>query len=226
MKPGSAAIEKRKLPALESQWGNSAGVTVVPPVRGHTPEDRGTAEAERDRGGDHRRGETAARFRIAVEYQREARRLRRALADADPESREGEQREPLRGGRQPRRQRPECQRDREQPRSHPAIRQSPERQREQGVEEREHRAVQQAHLGIADVEIVLDPRRQDGKDVAIEQADGVGERHQCEGIAGRVREARAAHSLNQRSALVCISFFLVASGMSRLSWVRTSSAWN
>ena len=73
---------------------------------------------------------------------------------------------------------------------------------------------------------MLDARREDRKDVAIEEADRVGERDQRERVTGGACERRAAHNLNQRSALVCISFFFVASGMSSVSWVRTSSAWN
>ena len=223
---GSRGQQEGKLPSLEPERRCAAGVQVVPPVSGHTAKHRGAAEAQGDRGSDHRRGKAALRLGVAVEHQREPGRLRGALADADAEARQGEQRKALRGPRQCRRQRPECQRDRQQSRSHPAVRQASQRQREQGVEEREHRAIQQSHLRIADVQVVLDPRGEDRKDVAVEQADRIRERDQGERVAGRVDERRAAHSLNQRSALVCISFFFADSGMSSVSWVRTSSAWN
>ena len=49
---------------------------------------------------------------------------------------------------------------------------------------------------------------------------------QCERIPGTGQGAAGAclHNANTRSALVCISFFLVVSGMSSRSCARTSSA--
>ena len=216
-KTGECRHEKCELPALQPERCRATGMQVVPPVRGYAAEDRRAPEAERDGSRDHRRSKAAARLGIVVEGERDARRLCGAFADTDPEARQGEQPKAMRCGGERGRDRPECDRDAEQPRPYPAVGEPPEWQREQRVEERKHRAVQQPHFGITDADVVLDAGTEDREDVAIEQAHRVGERDQRQRIAGRVWEARAAHRANQRSALVCISFFLVASGMSRSS---------
>ena len=154
----------------------------VPPVRGDAAEDQRPAEAERDGRGHDRHDEAAPVLGPEVIDQRGAGRLRRRLADADAEARQGEHGEArgktgkAGGGG------PEQQADRQQARAHPAVGEAADRKREQRVEQREDGAVEQAHLGIADGEILLDGRREDREDLAVEQAHRVGQRDEDQRI--------------------------------------------
>ena len=60
----------------------------------------------------------------------------------------------------------------------------PKRQREDRVEEGEDGAVEQPHLGVADLEIGLDARHQDGEDLAVDHRHGLGQDDQHQGDPG------------------------------------------
>jgi hypothetical protein len=227
--------DQRELPAMQQDRRAARFGQPVPPVSRDPAERERPADAERDRRGEHRHDETAPVFGPVIIDQAGARGLARRLADADAEPRRREHAEAVRQPAKRGRGRPEQQRDRQQPRADPAIGQPPERQREQSVEQRKNGAEQQAHLGIADVQVGLDRGREDGENLPVEQAHRLSQRdepkrvaralrHQSRRRPGRDGDSWIAHSLNTRSALVCISFFLVASLMSSRSWVRTSSA--
>ena len=64
--------------------------------------------------------------------------------------------------------------DRQQPGADPAVDQPPERQREQRIEQREHRAVEQPEFGIADLQVLADRGREDRQDLPVEQAHRLG----------------------------------------------------
>src|SRR5690606_4232152 len=100
--------------------------------------------------------------------------------------------------------------------------------REQRIKEREDSAIEQAQLRIANIKVRFDTRSQNGEDVPIQQRHGVGEGHQRQRIPGGAghpaRHRHSRHSLNTRSALVCMSFFFASAEISRLSCTRTSSA--
>lgn len=107
-----------------------------------------------------------------------ARRLRGGFADADAEPRRRQKGKAAGEGGKPGGQRPEGDADRQQPGTDPAIGQSSDRQRKEDIEQREDRAVEQAHFRVADAQVLLDARIEDGKDVAVEQAEHLGKGHQ------------------------------------------------
>ena len=198
---------------------------MVPPIGRNPAQHRRQPQPCRQQRRHDTQRQSAAMLGKIVEHQTGAGRLPRRFADPHTEARHREQGKTAGKPSQPGCHRPQRDADRQQPPASPAIGQPPQWQRKHRVKQREHGAVQQAHFGIADMQVGLDPRIEDRQDIAIEHRQALHQRDQRQADPGVARQAVArCHSLNQCSALVWKNCFFAGPSISIASIARTSSA--
>ena len=153
----------------------------------------GESAAARDAGGVQADGAAQAVGREVVLQQRQRRRVQRRLAGADADARQ-EQRRVGRGeAAGHRHEAPDGDAGEDQPAAVPAIGEPGDHHPEEGVEHRERPAEQEAHLGVGDLQAMLDVRHQLRDHFAVDEREHVGQQQDHHHVPG-IRGARVRHA--------------------------------
>ena len=168
---------------MQTERRRRAGEGRVPAI------DDQTADAEAEPGAEvdaarvdaERRG--APRRREVVGEQRVSGGVGACLAHADTDARQGELREAACDAGERGHHAPAGEAEGDELAPIPDVGQTPERDAEDGIEDRERRAVEIAHLRVGDLQVRLDALGEDREDLAIEKIEHVDQHQHGEGVA-------------------------------------------
>ena len=194
------------MPSLEAE-GREGGVGVsrVPAADDPAADEDADAGADVDaaridgeHGGAHPGGEVVG--------QHGERRWRRArLADPHAHAVGGKGAEAARRSRQRRHQAPEAKADGDEVLARPGVRQFAERDAEDGVEDGERGAVEEAELRVVDAEIVANVLREDGEDLAVDEVEDVDQDENAQDVVGVAAVRRRRRLVRPISRAILIS---------------------
>lgn len=164
----------RRLPSLEAEWGEGGvGVSRIPAADDPAADEDADAGADVDaaridgeHGGAHPGGEVVGQH--GESGWRGAR-----LADPHAHAVGGERAEAARRSRQCSHQAPEAKTDGDEILARPGVRQLAERDAEDGVEDGERSAVEEANLRIGNADVGFDLLGQDGDDLPVDEVEDV-----------------------------------------------------
>ena len=179
---GETDGEERRLPADQPERP-AAGEVRVPRLDDDGADQQRDAAAEVEAARINRQRRRPPLAREPVGQHRERRRTRRCLADADADACRAQLDEARRQARQHGHPRPDGEAEAEQPRPHPVVGEPPERDAEQRVEHGKGGAVEEAELGVGQMEVVLDVLGQDRQDLPVDEVDRIDEHEQSEDVA-------------------------------------------
>ena len=176
--------EEGDLPADEAERRSAVGVRVVPAVDDLAADQDAEAGADVDAARVHRGDRGSQPRRVVVPEHGERRRPGARFADADADPVGGEGSEAAGGARQRGHQAPRGQADRDQALAGPHVGQAADRNPEDGVEDGERCAVEEAELGVADAEVVADVLGEDREDLTVDEVEDVDQDEDAQDVVG------------------------------------------